>query len=74
MRPEVVFHAAAHKHVPILESHPEEAVKTNVLGTRNLLDAVRTYGAASFVLISTDKAVDPSSVMGASKRVAQRPT
>jgi FlaA1/EpsC-like NDP-sugar epimerase len=70
-RPEVVFHAAAHKHVPILEVCPEEAVKTNVLGTRYLLDGCRRSGVSRFVLISTDKACDPVGVMGASKRVAE---
>jgi len=70
-RPTVVFHAAAHKHVPILEDFPEEALKTNVQGTQNLLEATRLFEATRFVLISTDKAVDPSSVMGASKRVAE---
>ncbi len=71
VQPEVVFHAAAHKHVPILEQWPAEAVKTNVLGTANLLAAVEKFGVDRFVLISTDKAVDPSSVMGATKRVAE---
>lgn len=70
-RPEVVFHAAAHKHVPILESFPDEAVKTNVLGTANLIEVCRKTGVERFVLVSTDKAVDPTSVMGASKRVAE---
>lgn len=70
-RPEVVFHAAAHKHVPILESFPEEAAKTNIEGTTNLLEAVGRHGCERFVLISTDKAVDPTSVMGASKRIAE---
>ncbi|MGH8875272.1 MAG: polysaccharide biosynthesis protein, partial [Acidimicrobiia bacterium] len=70
-RPEVVFHAAAHKHVPILQACPEEAVKTNVIGTANVLEAARIHGAERFVLISTDKAAEPSSVMGASKRVAE---
>ncbi len=70
-RPEVVFHAAAHKHVPILEECPEEAVKTNVTGTENVVRAARKLGVRRFVLISTDKAVDPSSVMGATKRIAE---
>ena len=71
-RPEVVFHAAAHKHVPVLEQHPLEAAKTNVLGTLNVVDAAAVVGATRFVQISTDKAVRPSSVMGASKRLAEQ--
>ena len=71
-RPEVVFHAAAHKHVPVLEDHPSAAANTNVLGTRNVVDASVAAGASRFVQISTDKAVRPSSVMGASKRLAEQ--
>jgi len=71
-RPEVVFHAAAHKHVPVLEQHPVEAAKTNVLGTLNVVDAAARFGTKRFVQISTDKAVRPSSVMGASKRLAEQ--
>jgi FlaA1/EpsC-like NDP-sugar epimerase len=71
-RPEVVFHAAAHKHVPVLEEHPLEAAKTNVLGTLNVVDAAASVGTSRFVQISTDKAVRPSSVMGASKRLAEQ--
>ena len=70
-RPHVVFHAAAHKHVPVLESHPVEAVNVNVFGTRNVVQAAAAAGARRFVLISSDKAVQPISVMGASKRVAE---
>lgn len=71
-RPQVVFHAAAHKHVPILEKHPIEASKTNVFGTLNVVDAAVEVGAERFVLISSDKAVRPSSVMGASKCLAEQ--
>jgi O-antigen biosynthesis protein WbqV len=69
--PELVFHAAALKHVPIVEAHPSEGIRTNILGTKTVADCCRAAKVAAMILISTDKAVNPTSVMGASKRIAE---
>ncbi len=70
-RPEVVMHAAAHKHVPLMELNPGEAIKNNLVGTSIVADAANEFGAGNFVMISTDKAVNPTSIMGSSKRIAE---
>jgi len=71
-KPEVVFHAAAYKHVPLMEENPSQAIFVNVMGTKNLTDLSCKYNVDSFVMVSTDKAVNPSNVMGASKRIAEK--
>jgi FlaA1/EpsC-like NDP-sugar epimerase len=71
LRPEVVLHAAAHKHVPFLEANPEEAIENNIFGTRNVIDAALDWGTRTFVNVSTDKAVNPVNVLGVSKRIGE---
>src|SRR5690625_5904231 len=70
-KPDVIYHAAAHKHVPLMERNPEEAVKNNIIGTMNIANAANRHNVNTFVMVSTDKAVNPTSVMGVTKKLAE---